>query len=364
MFLVLQREVNATFLTELLTFNTLHKLQRFALVELRPTRSRPSSALELYEIPVNNPTLDASVLSSSPITVYTTVNDTREKVYTTLDEMVMDENNFPEHGPDFLNDSGRYNMTPPVWRTPLAVVDGAFMDRYRGRCDLVNQMSGFNTVGTLETAWSMRRGSTPPPYASQDSRRRSTQAAYLNQHAVSRNLSSPVQLQSYQFGNSGQLETISSDSDEDMEISQSFETAWPTACEVRQAQLLNERSTPRPSPLAAQPQPPSQPPLPVLTTEPTPSHLVLTPMVADQYREYLAAVQRIREITDAPDSPPLAPNLLPLPPSPASPEEEQRHGDQESERERIRQERRERNSRQAWDRLDRLAGKNGARRKR
>ena len=165
---------------------------------------------------------------------------------------------------------------------------------------------------------------------------------------------------------------------------QSFETAWPTACEVRRAQQINQRGAALPSPLTTE----TQPATPARPASPPP--LILTSMVAESYREYLAAVRLQQESEEALDiplsprrpptpphrvlslrptapqsSPPPVPHLLPLPPSPASPGEEQRLVEQDQERQRILEERQRRNVEQAWEMLDRYAGKSsGARRKR
>ena len=140
---MIEAETGGKLLTTVFAFNTI-RLQRFALVEVTNARTRNHPQLELFEIP-----LTANIASNSitSVTVYTTTERGEFANLTKLDEMLLEEENNQCPGPEFFVHPGACLLTPARWTTPLTVVDGPYMKRYRGRCDLVNIQSGMNTVG-------------------------------------------------------------------------------------------------------------------------------------------------------------------------------------------------------------------------
>ena len=181
------------------SYNSVHKIQRFVLMErsLKWPRNRESE-IELYEVPhhhlpppegdgeTEESTLLLSEIAHSQITVYKTLREVSDHLFTTIEEQTAEVQSCPSE--QFESHRGPCSHSQTTWRSPLIKPSGVVMST-SSHLTLLRALTGehgtgeevdFRNIGFLETTWNCRSGSTPTPYVTIDNRRRPTQAAYVN----------------------------------------------------------------------------------------------------------------------------------------------------------------------------------------
>ena len=188
LFSAIERVTQGKYLRTVYSYNTIKHLQRFVVIQSDDVLYHSRiPVIDLYEIPplgemINDQTWSA--MENNIVTCYRSCPPLASE-QTTLAEMA--EVRPADNLSPTSSQGSDATLRSVSWKTPLVPIDdnnpSATLDALLDQ-EAMLLAGNLRPLGTLETSWTMRTASTPPPYVSMDKRRRENQVAHIDYDTV------------------------------------------------------------------------------------------------------------------------------------------------------------------------------------